>query len=187
MPMYVAKTSARSLARPRAAWLLIALASVLGAGCGGSMDDLENYIDDIKSKPGKRPEPLPEVKPYVTFTYVADTEELRSPFQPDVPDVASNSGGGGGVRPDSNRSREYLEEFPLDSFDMVGTLSIGGNDYGLLRGQDGLVHRVLPGNYIGQNDGRITIINESEIKLTEIVSNGIGGYIEREVSIALAN
>ena len=68
-----------------------------------------------------------------------------------------------------------------------GTLSISGNDYGLLQGQDGLVPRVLPGNYVGQNDGRITSITESEIKLTEIVSNGIGGYIEREVAIALAD
>ncbi|MEL7022460.1 MAG: pilus assembly protein PilP [Pseudomonadota bacterium] len=185
--MNAERSSARLNVRsPRAAWLLVVIASAFAAGCGGSMTDLEQYIDDVKSKPGQRPEPLPEIKPYVTFTYIADTEELRSPFEPDVPNVQSG-GAVAGVRPDSNRSREFLEEFPLDSFDMVGTLSISGNDYGLLQGQDGLVHRVLPGNYVGQNDGRITSITESEIKLTEIVSNGIGGYIEREVAIALAD
>ena len=170
----------------RAGLVLVAMASVLAAGCGGGQSDLERYIDEVKSRPGQRPDPLPEVKPYITFTYVADTEELRSPFEPDVPAVTRGQASNG-VRPDDARSREYLEEFPLDSFDMVGTLSIGGRDFGLLRGQDGLVHRVLPGNYVGQNNGRITVINESEIQLTEIVSNGIGGYIERDVAIALAN
>ncbi|MEL6367663.1 MAG: pilus assembly protein PilP [Pseudomonadota bacterium] len=183
--MYDAPTSMGSRPR-RAAWIVMALSCALAAGCGSDVRDLQEYVDEVKSRPGQRPDPLPEVKPYVTFTYVADTEELRSPFEPDVPNVA-DGGAGSNVRPDSSRSREYLEEFPLDSFDMVGTLSIGGTSYGLLRGQDGLVHRVLPGNYVGQNDGRITDITESEITLTEIVSNGIGGYIEREVAIALAN
>ena len=165
---------------------LTATATLALAGCGGNMDDLERYIDEVKSRPGQRPKPLPEIKPYETFTYVADTEGLRSPFEPDTPSAAGGPDSSG-VRPDSNRSREYLEEFPLDSFDMVGTLTLSGTTYGLLQGRDGIVHRVLPGNYVGQNDGRISTITESEILLTEIVSNGIGGYIERDVAIALAN
>ena len=84
--MNAERSSARLNVRsPRAAWLLVVIASAFAAGCGGSMTDLEQYIDDVKSKPGQRPEPLPEIKPYVTFTYIADTEELRSPFEPDVP------------------------------------------------------------------------------------------------------
>ncbi|MEN0044986.1 MAG: pilus assembly protein PilP [Pseudomonadota bacterium] len=176
-----------SLTRLRRAALCAAVAATLTlSGCGGDMDDLERYIDQVKSRPGKRPDPLPEIKPYETFTYIADAEGLRSPFEPDTP-AAASGGESGGVRPDTTRSREYLEEFPLDSFDMVGTLTLGGNTFGLLRAQDGLVHRVLPGNYIGQNEGRISAISESEIQLIEIVSNGIGGYIERDVAIALAN
>ncbi|MEM7763575.1 MAG: pilus assembly protein PilP [Pseudomonadota bacterium] len=174
--------------RRRSTIALVGMLSAMLTACGGDMRDLEVYIDEVKSRPGQRPEPLPEVKPYETFTYVADTEGLRSPFEPDVPSAATGGPGGSGVNgPDPTRSREYLEEFPLDSFDMVGTLSMGGNNFGLLRAQDGIVHRVLPGNYIGQNDGKITSITESEIQLVEIVSNGIGGYIEREVAIALAN
>ena len=168
-PINKTRSAGRSLG------LLAVAASLLLAGCGGGMSDLEVYIDKTKSRPGTRPEPLPEIKPYETFTYVADTEDLRSPFEADVPSVAGGPGGSA-VRPKENRSREYLEEFPLDSFDMVGTLQMAGNNYGLLRAQDGIVHRVLPGNYIGQNDGRIIAITESEIQLTEIVSNGIGGY-----------
>ena len=68
---------------------------------------------------------------------------------------------------------------------MVGTLRLGNRNYGLVRTRDGLVHRVLPGNYLGQNDGRITSIESSRINVTEIVPDGLGGYMERAASIAL--
>jgi type IV pilus assembly protein PilP len=40
---------------------------------------------------------------------------------------------------------------------------------------------------MGQNDGRINDINESEIELIEIISDGIGGYIERDAAISLSD
>jgi len=59
--------------------------------------------------------------------------------------------------------------------------------YGLIQTSDGLIHRVIPGNFMGQNDGRIIGITESEIDMVEIISDGIGGYIERDAAIALSN
>ena len=70
---------------------------------------------------------------------------------------------------------------------MVGTLYIGETMYGLVQTSDGLIHRVVPGNYMGQNDGRITDISESEIALVEIISDGIGGYIERDAAVGLSD
>ena len=70
---------------------------------------------------------------------------------------------------------------------MVGTLDLGGETYGLVQTADGLIHRVVPGNYLGQNDGRIVAITDSEIELVEIISDGIGGYIERDAAISLSN
>jgi type IV pilus assembly protein PilP len=150
------------------------------------MDDLDQYINEVKSRPGGRIEPLPEVKPYEGFTYVADAEGVRSPFVPDTPQVAA-AGPSGGVGPDPDRSPEFLEGFPLDTLSMVGTLYIGETMYGLVQTSDGLIHRVVPGNYLGQNDGRISNINESEIELVEIISDGIGGYIERDAAISLSD
>ncbi|MDH3533556.1 MAG: pilus assembly protein PilP [Gammaproteobacteria bacterium] len=152
--------------------------------CGGDMDDLDQYINEVKAKPGGRIEPLPEITPYTVFMYVADAEGVRSPFMPDTPQASSASGG---TRPDRDRSREYLESFPLDTLSMVGTLDMGGTSYGLVQASDGLIHRVTPGNYMGQNDGRITEISESEIKLVEIISDGIGGYIERDAAVSLSD
>jgi type IV pilus assembly protein PilP len=166
--------------------LILALAMVGLAACGGDNDDLDQYINEVKARPGGRIEPLPEITPYEVFTYVADAEGVRSPFLPDTPQVAT-SGVGGGIRPDSHRSREFLEGFPLDTLRMVGTLNIGETMYGLVQTSDGLIHRVIPGNYIGQNDGRINDINESEIELVEIISDGIGGYIERDAAVSLSD
>jgi type IV pilus assembly protein PilP len=165
--------------------LVLVLATVGLAACGGNMDDLEQYIDQIKARPGGRIEPLPEVTPYEVFTYVADAQGLRSPFVPDTPEASGAASGG--TRPDPDRSREYLESFPLDTLGMVGTLYIGETMYGLVQTSDGLIHRVVPGNYLGQNDGRITDISESEITLVEIISDGIGGYIERDAAVGLSD
>lgn len=166
--------------------LLTLLAGLGLAACGGDMDDLDRYINEVKARPGGRIEPLPEITPYEVFTYVADAEGFRSPFVPDSPQAGSGLAAGG-TRPDPDRSREFLEQFPLDTLRMVGTLELGDTHYGLIQTSDGLIHRVVPGNYMGQNDGRIVSVNESEIKLVEIISDGIGGYLERDASVSLSD
>jgi type IV pilus assembly protein PilP len=166
--------------------LVLAVAMLGVAACGSDQDDLDQYINEVKARPGGRIEPLPEITPYEVFTYVADAEGVRSPFVPDTPQ-ATTTGAGGGIRPDADRSREFLEGFPLDTLRMVGTLDMGDTMYGLVQTSDGLIHRVVPGNYLGQNDGRINSIDESEIELIEIISDGIGGYIERDAAISLSD
>ena len=165
---------------------MVLLAGLGLAGCSGDMDDLDRYINEVKARPGGRIDPLPEITPYEVFTYVADAEGFRSPFVPDAPQAASGANIGG-TRPDPERSREFLEQFPLDTLRMVGTLELGGVNYGLVQTSDGLVHRVVTGNYMGQNDGRIVAIKDSEIDLVEIISDGIGGYLERQAAVSLAD
>jgi type IV pilus assembly protein PilP len=160
--------------------LLIGACMLAAAGCSSDLDELQQKVAEIKSRPGERIEPLPEIKPYESFTYAASS--LRSPFIPSAPvrsDVAN------AVRPDSKRPREFLEQFPIDTMKMVGTLQLQGRTYGLVQGKDGLVHRVLPGNYMGQNDGRVISITPTKISIIEIIPDGVGGYIERPAALAL--
>jgi type IV pilus assembly protein PilP len=89
--------------------------------------------------------------------------------------------------PDSSRPREYLEQYSLDTMRMVGTLSGRSGNYGLVQTADGLVHSVAVGNHLGQNYGRITGINDSEIQLVEIIPDGLGGFIERPAGIGLSD
>jgi type IV pilus assembly protein PilP len=169
--------------RPRNRMFAIAmLASVIAAGCSGGQSDLEKWIADTKAKPGGRIEPLPEVKPYESFVY--NVGNLRSPFQPVGPNSVA---GANSVRPNSRRNREFLEGFSLDTLKMVGTFKVGPSFYGLVQSKDGLVHKVQPGNYLGQNDGKITEITGSKISLVEIVPDGLGGYIERPASLGLTD
>jgi type IV pilus assembly protein PilP len=166
--------------------MILTVAGFALGACGGDMDDLDQYINSVKAKPGGRIDPLPEITPYEVFTYLADAEGLRSPFVPDSPQAAAGIAAGG-TRPDPERSREFLEQFPLDTLRMVGTLQLGETQFGLIQTSDGLIHRVIPGNYMGQNDGRIVVVSESEIELVEIISDGIGGYLEREAAVGLAD
>jgi type IV pilus assembly protein PilP len=160
---------------------LVLAAIVLAlSGCSGDLDELRAQVTEIRGRPGERVEPLPEIKPYESYAYNAGT--LRSPFVPSAParsDIAN------AVRPDVKRPREFLEQFPLDSLRMVGTLRQQGREYGLVQGKDGLVHRVLPGSHIGQSDGRITGISSTKISVIQIVPDGLGGYIENPASLTL--
>ena len=145
------------------------------AQAGRQLEELESL-----HQPGGRVEPIPEVKPYETFVYAA--AEMRSPF---IPGGSGAGSGMAGLRPDSKRNREFLEQFSLDTLKMVGTLKLGGRMYGLVQTKDGLVHRVSDGNYMGQADGKITDITPAKITVTEIVPDGLGGYMERPAALGL--
>ena len=88
------------------------------------------------------------------------------------------------VAPELNRRKEPLEAFPLDSMTMVGSLDRAGQKVALVR-VDNLLHQVRPGNYLGQNYGRVTRITESEVMLREIVQDAAGEWIERSTALQL--
>jgi len=171
---------------PRLALVLTVLFGL--AACGGDgMDDLRAFVEKEKAKPGGRIEPLPEIKPYETYVYVPGAR--REPFtasQESRPAAVAGAGAGTGVQPDRNRSREALEGFPLDTLRMVGTLQKEGGVAALIRAQDGTIHRITAGNYLGQNHGKVTLVSEEKVELTEIVPDGSGGWLERQASVALS-
>lgn len=162
---------------------VLVLLALVATGCSNDMSDLRSYVDRINDRQGGRIEPLPQVKVYETYTY--DAAILRSPFMPDSPAVAQRDDSG--IRPDVTRNREYLEQYPLDTLRMVGTLAISEETYGLVQTSDGLIYRVSVGNHMGQNDGRITLISDQNIQLLEIISDGLGGYLERPAAVGLSD
>jgi type IV pilus assembly protein PilP len=164
--------------QPLARLAVFALLAAMLAACSGRDSDLDRFIDATKKEPGGRVEPLPEVKPYEAYAYT--DQDMRSPFVP-----GGAGGQNAGLRPDSKRNREFLEQFSLDTLKMVGTLNLGANRYGLVSTKDGRVHRVVIGEHIGTNDGKITDITPSKIALVEIIPDGLGGYIERPAALGL--
>ncbi len=165
---------------------LLALAIVATSGCvrgltstPGDAPNLEEWVANVKARPAPPLDPLPVMQQFETFEYAA--QDIRDPFSA----VFRDDGGGSGPRPDSNRRKQTLEQFPLDSLDMVGTLHTGANMVALVLAPDKVTYRVAPGSYLGQNDGRVTGVREDRIDLVELVPDGAGGWLERPASVAL--
>ena len=169
-----------------AARLLTLGLALLAAGCSPGMGDLEEYALEVKSRTSKNIEPIPQPKPYEPFAY--EPGDRRDPFLAILQsrDSALASGGGAGaIRPDIDRPKEPLEEFPLDALRMVGTITMQQRAFALIRAPDAVVHRVSVGDHLGQNYGKITGISETEVVLMEIIPDGLGGWIQRPASVAL--
>jgi len=168
-------------------WLVLLVAAIaLLSGCQRTSTDLQQYIEQVKSRPGGDIEPMPTVEPHDPFLYPG---HQRSPFDSTViarPIPAEPAGIPGEVDVDFDRPREPLESFPLDSLRMVGSMEQEGIRYALIRTPDRTIQTVMPGNYIGQNFGRITDITQRDIRLVEVVPDAFGGYMERENSVALS-
>lgn len=174
-------------ARHTIIWRLLAISTTaIGLGaCSAEMDDLRAYIDEVKARPGGIIAPLPQVVPAPSFAYEAG--DRRSPFIPETPLSRITNDPDAIQGPDPNRPREFLEQFPLDTLRMVGTLDARGDSFGLVQTSGGLIYRVTVGHHLGQNYGRVTSISGSEITLIEIISDGIGGYLERPAAIGLSD
>lgn len=153
------------------------------AGCGSdNTNDIRQFVADADKSVRGNIDPVPDVKQYQVFAYQAF--ELPDPFKPRKLQPKSAEGAGG-IKPDLNRPKEALENYPLESLKMVGTLQRDGATYAIVKTSDNNIYRVKVGNYMGQNYGIITGVAEGEIKLTEIVQDSAGDWTERVSSITL--
>ena len=167
--------------------VLVATLVVLAlAGCSrgvtstpGEAPNLETWVAEVKARPAPALDPLPVMQQFETFEYAA--QGLRDPFS----NAFTDRSNGSGPRPDSDRRKQTLEQFPLDSLDMVGTLGDGGSMVALVMAPDKVTYRVRPGAYMGQSDGRVTGVFEDRIELVELVPDGAGGWLERPATVAL--
>jgi len=160
------------------ALLLGFLSASLLTACGKSTDDLEAWVTEVKARKPTPIEPIPQMKQYEAFIY--QESGRRSPFEAPAAPASTST-----ARPDMNRNKEPLEEFPIDALRLVGTIDSKGVVYALIKAPDGVVHRVTKKNHLGQNYGQIVGISESEISLLELVPDGFGGWIQRQASLAL--
>ncbi|KFA41294.1 pilus assembly protein PilP [Xylella fastidiosa] len=144
----------------------------------GDAPDLKNWVSEVRARPAPPLEQLPVMQQFETFEYSA--QGMRDPFS----DAWVNPEGGNGLRPDPHRRKEPLEAFPLDTLKMVGTIGRGAGLVAVITAPDKFTYRVRRGMYIGQNDGRVTKVNEDRVELVELVSNGEGGWLERPAALS---
>jgi len=156
---------------------------LLVGGCVKGTDDLKTWVDHEKHIPGPPLPPLPAIKTFENFPY--RDQDARDPFGPSDEEKRELAVAQG-LQLDPH-PKEKLENYPLDSLKMVGTLGAGAGMEALVKDPDGAVNRVHIGNYLGQNNGKVTAISASRIDLMELVSDGNGNSrsLERPTSIEL--
>ena len=163
--------------------LLVVLASVVLAACsGGDHEDLRRWMNEAGKDVKGRIPPLPEVKPYEPVAY--DTGNLMDPFKPGKIGVEQRKSSGSGLQPDTDRVREPLEAYPLESLKYVGVMTKKKVAYAIIQ-VDSSLYQVRAGNYMGQNFGVITKITESEATVKELVQDSAGDWVERESALLL--
>lgn len=158
------------------------------AACTAESDDLQQWMAEQRRNTKPRVTPISEPKKYVPLAYSEGSS--FDPFSSDRltqalrRETGPASAGAMLVAPELNRRKEPLEAFPLDVMTMVGSLDRSGQKVALVR-VDNLLHQVRAGNYLGQNYGRVTKIDENEVVLREIVQDAAGEWIERNTVLQL--
>ena len=172
------------MSRARAS-LTLAAALALSA-CGGDEHKglRQELAEASKDFRGQVP-PLPAVKPYEPVPYTA--EGMTDPFRPERIDVARTEQKdkvNQKLAEQEKRIKEPLEAFPLESIQMLGTITQEKETFALVKAGPNL-YRVRKGMYMGQNFGVITAIDETQISLKELVQDSGGEWVERASTLQL--
>jgi type IV pilus assembly protein PilP len=170
-------------------YLATAALLLLLTGCtSSSEDDIRQWMVEERNQTKPKVTPIPAPKQFKPEAYTNVTaiepfsnQKLTQALKRDSSQVAAN---GALVAPELARRKELLEAYPLDAMVLVGSILKSGQPVALLK-VDNLLYQVKPGNYIGQNYGRVTKITETEVTLREIVQDAVGEWIERVATLQL--
>lgn len=169
--------------------LLLISAVLTLAGCSASgEDELRQWMTEQKNQTRPKVAPISEPKQFKpeSYTQVSTIEpfsnqKLTQALKKESTQSAAN---GALIAPELARRKEALESFPLDTMALVGSLVKAGQPVALVKVEN-LLYQVRPGNYLGQNYGRVTKISETEVTLREIVQDAVGEWIERVATLQL--
>jgi type IV pilus assembly protein PilP len=167
-------------------WPVVIACAALVCGCSDSdVKEVKQWMAKTKSETKVAVAPLVEPKVFVPYAY--GDKDLTDPFSANKllvelarSAIASNSK----YKPDTDRRKEMLEDFPLDTMKMVGVLQKGGVNYALLQ-IDRAVYRVAAGQHMGQNFGLVTNVTENEVTIKEAVQDAAGEWTERMSKLEL--
>lgn len=168
---------------------LVAASVLVLTGCGASSEDeLRQWMAEQRSQTRPRVTPIPEPKQFKPEPYAQagavepfSKEKLAQALKRESSQSAVSSAL---IAPELAGRKEPLEAFPLDSMTMVGSLLKEGKPVALVK-VDNLLYQVRPGNYLGQNYGRITKITETQVTLREIAQDAVGEWVERPATLQL--
>ena len=170
--------------------LLALVACTALAACEGSeSDEVTKWMAEQRAVTKPKVDPIAEPKQFKPEAYAQEAQ--IEPFSNQKLVVAlkrdaqqQGTASAALMAPELSRRKEPLEAFPLDAMVMVGSLMKQGQPVALVR-VDNLLYQVRPGNYLGQNYGKITKVGESEVVLRELVQDAAGEWVERVATLQL--
>ncbi|HVZ42389.1 MAG TPA: pilus assembly protein PilP [Ramlibacter sp.] len=173
----------------RRMWPALVLAAAALAACESSdQNELQAWMTEQRAQTRPQVTPIPEPKRFTPQEYTG--ESSTDPFssqklaQALKRESAQSSASAALIAPELTRRREPLEAYPLDTMTMVGSLVKQGQPVALVK-VDNLLYQVRPGNYLGQNYGRIVKVGENEVVLRELVQDAAGEWVERTATLQL--
>lgn len=168
---------------------LLAILWLTVAGCTeqSNQQQLQQTLETLSNRPSGRIEPLPEsvAPPHVSYT----GGDQRSPFRLHAPTSAGEARQASDLfRPKTDRERGPLEQIPLESLTLVGTLRFADAPAptALLDDGQGEIHKVNTGDYIGQDFGRVVRITADTVFIEETIQDEQGGWVKRPRQLKLA-
>jgi type IV pilus assembly protein PilP len=169
---------------------IISVLIVSGAlsGCGAKVDDLVAFTTDIKQNTQVSIEAYPEFNKLEPVQYGAS--DLRSPFERkqnngQTVEVVNNNANC--LQPEANRQKTKLESYGIDALRMAGVFSISGQKWALVKANDGSLHRVKRGQYIGLFNGKVTSINDTQLVIQELLPDGAGCWKTKQATLTMSS
>jgi len=158
------------------------------AGCSGGQEDPVADLRKMVERPTPPPDEdsLKELPEPVAVTDVTFEVLKRSPYSK-IPSLRDKEPKPeySGPKPDPDRPRGPLEDFSLGSLKIVATMKTEGDTgwRAYVQAPDGVVHTIQPGDYMGQQYGRVKQIGPEGVVLRELVPRGEGRWEPRERTV----
>jgi type IV pilus assembly protein PilP len=154
------------------------------SACSSEQSELQAWMDEETKAVAPTKEKISEPKAFEPYRYENATQvdpfssvKLATAFDK----LQKNKGA---LQPDLKRRREVLENFPLENIRMVGHLANTKAAFALLQAEN-VVYQAKIGNYLGQNFGVITKMNDTEVLIKELVQDAAGEWTERETALRI--
>ena len=160
--------------------LIVITFTGLLSGCFDELTDIKAFMQEVDARTPRGIDPMPHVKEFAHVEYAGI--EMRSPFSRPKAEVIQDKLAQmqDCLQPDRHRNKEPLEKYAVNNLKMKGTLGYADDSWALIQAtEDGSLHRVTTGNYMGLSHGKITAVQGDEVQLLEMVPDGTGCWKQR--------
>jgi len=158
------------------------------SGCQSGHEDLEQFVLEVKARKVPVTQKVPTIEPFIHKPYIAGLS--RDPFSSPRPEILDIPEDKDNVRdcpqPNNQRTKQPLEKYSLDNLTMRGTLGGDNQLWALIQSEDGDLHKISVGHYLGLHNGVVVSILADHVEIQETVSDGRGCWIERTTQLMLA-